>query len=310
MLVAICAIVFAAHASVAHAAFAVRGHETSTAVSRLAFGLPTQRVVVDVSGSRQICDQVLQSTVDERRIAEVMEHMGELYEQYLAGRSLVDGGLPALGLLLAAIALLGWAAWRHSLNVDQVAFDGDVLAVLGIADPLKPEAKEAVAALRRMKVDVVMLTGDSRKTAEAVARAVGFEHVVAEVLPDRKVAEVKRLQEQGKVVAMVGDGINDAPALLQADVGIAIGTGTDIAMEASDITLMRGDPRAAVAAIALARRTMRLMRQNLFWAFVYNVIGIPLAAAGLLSPIIASAAMAFSSVSVVGNSLRLRRFHV
>jgi Cu+-exporting ATPase len=191
-----------------------------------------------------------------------------------------------------------------------VALENEVLAVLGVADPLKPEAKEAVDMLRRMKVDVVMLTGDSRATAESVAHEVGIDRVVAEVMPDQKVGEVKRLQDAGRVVAMVGDGINDAPALAQADVGIAIGTGTDIAVEASDITLMRGDPRAAVSAIALARRTMRLMRQNLFWAFIYNVIGIPLAAAGLLSPIIASAAMAFSSVSVVGNSLRLRRFHV
>jgi Cu+-exporting ATPase len=189
-----------------------------------------------------------------------------------------------------------------------VAVDTRVVAVLGVADPVKASSADAVASLKRMGIRVVMLTGDSRATADAIAREVGVDDVHAEVLPEGTGGVVRDLKHDGKhVVAMVGDGINDAPALAQADVGIAIGTGTDIAMEAADITLMRGDLRAAVDAIALARRAMRTMKQNLFWAFIYNVIGIPLAALGLLSPVIASAAMAFSSVSVVGNSLRLRR---
>jgi Cu+-exporting ATPase len=187
-----------------------------------------------------------------------------------------------------------------------VAIDGAGTGVLGIADPVKPGAAKAVARLKEMGMKVVMLTGDSRATANAVAREVGIDEVVAEVLPDGKVMEIRRLQSAGHVVAMVGDGINDAPALAQADVGIAMGTGTDIAMDAGDITLIRGDLAAAADAIALSRRTMRVMKQNLFWAFIYNVVGIPLAAMAMLSPIIASAAMAFSSVSVVGNSLRLR----
>jgi P-type Cu+ transporter len=197
-----------------------------------------------------------------------------------------------------------------------VAIDGEFGGALAIADPIKPSAIEAVRSLSREGFDVVMLTGDTQRTAEAIARQAGIAKVVADVRPDGKVNEIKRLQTEGRVVAMVGDGINDAPALAQADIGIAIGTGTDIAIDASDVILMRGDPRSVVDALALARRTMRTMKQNLFWAFIYNTVGIPIAAGALypvfrvlLSPILASAAMAFSSVSVVGNSLRLRGWH-
>ena len=199
-------------------------------------------------------------------------------------------------------------------TVVYVAADGVLAGALAIADPIKESSREAVRRLHELRLDVVMLTGDNAASAQAVARDAGIDTVIAGVLPDGKVAEIRRLQERGAVVAMIGDGINDAPALAQADVGMAIGAGADIALDAADVVLMRDDLRSAVQAIELSKRTMRTMKQNLFWAFAYNVVGIPIAAGALypafgvmLSPILASGAMAFSSVSVVTNSLRLRR---
>ena len=189
-----------------------------------------------------------------------------------------------------------------------VGWDGAARAVLTVADQIKPTSAEAVARLRELGLRPVLLTGDNEPAARAVAEAVGIDEVIAEVLPAGKVEVVKRLQAQGRTVAMVGDGVNDAAALAQADLGLAMGTGTDAAIEAGDLTLVRGDLRAAADAIRLSRRTLATIKGNLFWAFAYNVAALPLAAAGLLSPMIAGAAMAFSSVFVVGNSLRLRRF--
>jgi Cu+-exporting ATPase len=190
-----------------------------------------------------------------------------------------------------------------------VSWDGVQRATLFVVDTIKPTSAEAVAAFEALELTPVLLTGDSRAAAEGVASELGIERVLAEVYPDDKIAEVRRLQQAGEVVAMVGDGINDAPALAQADLGLAIGTGADVAIEASDLTLVSGDLRAAADAIRLSRRTLATIKGNLFWAFAYNVAAIPLAMAGLLNPIVAAAAMAFSSVFVVTNSLRLRRFH-
>jgi cation-transporting ATPase V len=220
------------------------------------------------------------------------------------GKLMADAGL----LLPAAIEDAAGRLEQDGKTVVLVGWDGEVRGVLAVADTLKDDAAELVGRLHAIGLEVAMLTGDNARTANAIADRVGIERVLAEVLPDDKVGEVARLQGEGRVVAMVGDGVNDAPALVQADLGIAIGTGTDVAIEASDLTLLRGDLAGVATAIGLARRTYRVIVQNLGWAFAYNVAAIPLAAFGLLSPIVAGAAMALSSVSVVGNSLRLRRF--
>ncbi|MEG4938895.1 heavy metal translocating P-type ATPase [Microcoleus sp. F4-D5] len=239
-------------------------------------------------------------------------------------RGIVEGKSIALGTLrwmqelgcdTEYLELRGRALEAASKTVVWMAVEGKIEAILGIADALKPSSAQAVKALQKLGLEVAMLTGDNRATAESIARSVGITRIFAEVRPDQKAAQIQALQGQGKIVAMVGDGINDAPALAASDVGIAIGTGTDVAIAASDITLISGDLQGIVTAIKLSRATMRNIRENLFFAFIYNIAGIPIAAGilypifgWLLNPIIAGAAMAFSSVSVVTNALRLRNF--
>jgi Cu+-exporting ATPase len=213
-----------------------------------------------------------------------------------------------------ALATEADAMRRDGQTVVHVASGGEVIGLVGVADPIKPTTPGAIAELHRLGLRVIMLTGDSRLTAEAVARTLGIDEVVAEVLPERKVDAVRRLQAQGRAVAMAGDGVNDAPALAQSNVGIAMGTGTDVAMESADVTLVKGDLAGIVRAHALSRATMVNIRQNLLFAFGYNALGVPIAAGvlypfiGLLmSPVLAAAAMSFSSVSVIANALRLRR---
>ncbi len=200
------------------------------------------------------------------------------------------------------------SAAADTATVVEVVVDGSVAGTVAVADTVKPTSARAVAELRRLGLTPVLLTGDAKAVAEAVAAEVGIDEVIAETMPEDKLAHIGRLQSEGRVVAMVGDGVNDAAALAAADLGIAMGTGTDVAIAASDMTLVRGDLLVAVDAIRLARRTLRTIRQNLVWAFGYNVAAIPLAAFGLLNPMVAGLAMAFSSVSVVANSQRLRSF--
>jgi Cu+-exporting ATPase len=249
-------------------------------------------------------------------VSEFAAQTGKGVSGRIGGRAVAIGNLKlleALGLSPGGFDARAEALRGEGQTVMFVALDGRLAGMLGVADPIKPTTAEAIRDLHAEGLQIVMLTGDSKATAEAVARRLGIDRVFAEVLPDQKAAMVKRLQAEGRIVAMAGDGINDAPALAQAQVGIAMGTGTDVAMESAGVTLIKGDLRGIVRARRLSRATLGNIRQNLFFAFVYNVLGVPIAAGVLypffgllLSPMIAAAAMSFSSVSVIANALRLR----
>ncbi len=304
-------------------------------------GRPVVESVSIAPGTEMDANTLLQLAASVERLSEhpLAEAIVEEAERRgIAGRDVVDfrsfAGKGVTGLVEGRQVAAGNALLMVAIGADTallreesehrtrrgqttvfIGVDGELAGLIAVADPIRLTSSNAVSRLRKLGLDLVLLTGDDDRTARAVGKSVGIERVIAEVLPDEKLRVVRRIQEEGKTVALVGDGLNDAPALAQADIGIAMGTGVDVAVEAADIVLMRSDLLGVVDAIRLSRRTMRVIRQNLFWAFVYNVIGIPIAAGVLyprfgllLTPAMAAAAMALSSVSVVTNSLRLRRY--
>jgi Cu+-exporting ATPase len=270
--------------------------------------------------ARAIVDGARERGVTLAPVSDFASATGKGVSGVVEGRRVTIGNLRQmedLGVDLAGLRSRAEELRAKGQTVMLVAIDAKAAGLIAVADPIKESARDAIRDLKANGIDVVMLTGDNRTTAMAVAQSLGIEHVEADVLPDQKAAVVQRLQKEGKIVAMAGDGINDAPALAQANVGVAMGTGTDVAMESAGVTLVKGDLRGIVRARALSTATMKNIRQNLFFAFVYNALGVPVAAGVLypwfgilLSPMIASAAMTFSSVSVIANALRLRRAHL